>query len=288
MRPIEDVIEDLCWFDGTYKREEIDEIVARKEESVPHLIEILDRVYIAPRQFASHESFFGHHYAILILGHLGEERAHHRIVTLASLPDELPHELFGETITENLSVILLNTCSGDFQSIRALAENTAADEFCRSAALQAMTYGVVTGRCSRDNAFGFVRGFLEHRHREEPSVLHDTAASYLLDLYPADAMDLIREAYEDGYISPGYIRLEDFEEAVTAGADACMEQLQARYDRASLDDIHGSMSWWACFQTEPPKTKAAAQKVPTGKKKKKNRQKAKMAKKSRRTNRKKK
>ncbi|MCP4049425.1 MAG: DUF1186 domain-containing protein [bacterium] len=41
-----------------------------------------------------------------------------------------------------------------------------------------------------------------------------------------------------------------FEKALTLGKDKCLEKLKKDYEHHSIDDIHASMSWWACFNEE--------------------------------------
>jgi len=46
---------------------------------------------------------------------------------------------------------------------------------------------------------------------------------------------------------PGMIPYSKFEDALKLGKNKCLERLKIDLERHSLDDIHGSMSWWACF-----------------------------------------
>ena len=64
-------------------------------------------------------------------------------------------------------------------------------------------------------------------------------------------MHTIKQAYDDGLIFSGVIGYEEFEKALEDGEEKCLERLKNDYERASLDDIHASMSWWACFDEEP-------------------------------------
>ena len=64
-------------------------------------------------------------------------------------------------------------------------------------------------------------------------------------------MDTIKKAYDDDLIASGMIRYEEFETALDDGKEKCLERLKIDLERRSLDDIHDSMSWWACFNKEP-------------------------------------
>ena len=50
-----------------------------------------------------------------------------------------------------------------------------------------------------------------------------------------------------GIIFSGAIGYGEFEEALADGEEKCLERLKNDFERQSLDDIHDSMSSWACF-----------------------------------------
>jgi hypothetical protein len=75
-------------------------------------------------------------------------------------------------------------------------------------------------------------------------------ANFVCDLYPEEMMDTIEKAYEEDLINPGVISYEAFETALEDGKEECLGRLKADLELRSLDDIHASMSWWACFNKE--------------------------------------
>jgi len=246
-------------YDGIYKREQIDAAVELKEEITPYLIEILQKVLSNPNEYIENENLYDHIYAIMLLGHFRESKAHKVIVDLFSLPDDLPHDLFGDLTTSDLPVLLLRTCNGSMDLIRSLALNTVADDYCRISALQAMAYAVVEGIVLRDDVLSFFGTLFTGNETDENSHFWGLLGNLVADLYPEEIMDTIKQAYEDGLITPGLIRYEEFEKALEDGQEKCLERLKVDLESNSLDDIHASMSWWACF-TEAPE----APSVPAG------------------------
>jgi hypothetical protein len=69
-----------------------------------------------------------------MLAQFREKRAYPLIAAFAALPDELPHDLAGDFVTEDLGRVLASVCGGDQSLIRGLIENAAVDEFVRSQA----------------------------------------------------------------------------------------------------------------------------------------------------------
>ena len=82
------------------------------------------------------------------------------------------------------------------------------------------------------------------------SCFHDSLACCVCDLYPEELMPVIKKAYEDGIINPGYIAFEEFGEALDEGKEKCLHELEAKFDDWQLRDIHESMSWWASFKQD--------------------------------------
>lgn len=245
---VDEILASLAVFDRKYKRAEVDAAIARREEIVPKLIEILDRVLANPEKVAEDETHFAHMYALMLLGHFRESKAHRTIVALSSLHADLPYRLFGDTITEDLAIILLRTCNGSFEAIKGLVQDRSADDYCRGAAARAITYGVAEGTVPREEALSFLGGLFEEVAAEIPGSFYDMVASCIHDLYPEELMETIEASYDKGLIHPGYIQFDHFTRALSRGKEKCLLDLRSDLEDRSLDDIHRSMSWWACFR----------------------------------------
>ena len=248
---VAELLEAFKIFDGIYKREPVDAAIEQKEEITPFLIEILENVLAKPDEYIDNDERYDHIYSLMLLGHFKESRAHNLIIDLFSLPDEIPHELFGDLTTSDLPIILLRTCGGSIERIRSMASNKDVDDYCRISALTAMAYADVEGIASREEVISFFGTLFTGNETDEDSDFWGLLAGLAYDLYPEELMDTIKKAYNDDLIASGMIRYEDFEQALEDGKDKCIERLKTDLERQSLDDIHDSMSWWACFNEEP-------------------------------------
>ena len=235
-------------FDGIYKREQVDAAIEIKEEITPFLIEILEKVLANPDTYLENDDLYDHIYSFMLLGHFRESKAHNVIIDLFSLPNELPHELFGDLTTSDLPIILLHTCGGSFERISSMAANNDVDDYCRISALSAMAFAVVEGIASREEVISFFGTLFTGNETDEDSDFWGLLANFVCNLYPEELMVTIKRAYDNGLIYPGMIRYEDFEQALEDGKERCLERLKSDLERQSLDDIHDSMSWWACFK----------------------------------------
>jgi len=146
---IAEILDGLKINVGKYEREFIDQAVTLKDEITPYLIQILESARTNPDQFIESFDRFDHNYALMLLGHFREPKAHEVIVELFSLPGETPYDLFGDIVTEDLPTLLVNTCGNSIDLIKSLLMNQNASPYCRVSAANALTYAVVDGIAPR-------------------------------------------------------------------------------------------------------------------------------------------
>jgi hypothetical protein len=244
---ITEILKAFEVFDGLYKRDEVEAAVELQKEITPHLIEVLEKVLSDPAAHTESQDYYAHIYALILLGHFKEQRAHRPIIELFSLPPDLPHQLFGDVVTEDLPIIMLKTCGGSTDKIKSLILNTAADEYCRSSAMRAMVFAVVDGIIPREDVLALFGSLFTGNEAPLDSAFWSLLAHNMCDLYPEEMMGVIEKAYQDGLIAPGFIGIEDFELALSGGKEEAFEQVRAEMRRRSPEDVHGYMSGWACF-----------------------------------------
>jgi len=91
-------------FDSTteqYRRAEVEEALALREEITPRLLGVLDELAAAPEKFSDEHSLL-HMYAVALLAYFKEPRAHLPIIKAFSLPPETEYRLWAEMTTELL------------------------------------------------------------------------------------------------------------------------------------------------------------------------------------------
>ena len=248
---IPEILDSFRNFDGNYKREQVDAAIELKKEITPHLIKILKNVLADPDSYIENDELYDHIYSIMLLGYFRESRAHDVIIDLFCLPDELPHEIFGDLTTSDLPVLLLQTCGGSIERIKSMAVNKDVDVYCRISALQALAYAVVENIASREEVITFFGTLFTGKEADPGSDFWGLLANLVCALYPEELMSIVEEAYDDDLIASGMISYEDFESALEDGKEWCLERLRSDLERNAPGDMHASMSWWACFDEEP-------------------------------------
>ena len=244
---IDRILDGLLTCDGVYKQELVDAAIEKRAEITPRLIHILQRVIDDPSEYLEDVNRMDHIYALMLLGHFGETAAHRTIIDLFSLPGETAHDLYETIGLENLPMVLIKTCGSSLEAIRSMALNRAVDDYFRVSAFHALVYGVVEGYITREAVLETIAAQFTGDEADETSDYWGLVVCLTLDLYPEQIMDTIDRAFEAGLIAPDMVGRDDFEKVLAAGKEACLERLHAEYGRFSLDDLHASMSWWACF-----------------------------------------
>ena len=107
-------------------------------------------------------------------------------------------------MTDDLGRVLASVSDGNISGMRSLVENKHANEYVRSAALDGLLTLVVCGRRSRDEVMAYFRG-LFHTLERTPSMAWDGLAAACADLCPAEVVEDLRQAYDEGLIDPGFI-----------------------------------------------------------------------------------
>jgi len=295
---INEILDSFEKYDGVYKRQEVDAAIALQDEITPQLINVLKDVLVDPEKYADEENnYFGHIYAFMLLGYFREVEAHDVIVGLFSLPGKLSGDLFGDCVTGNLPIVLLNTCGGDLTRIKELVLNQDADEYCRGSAIESVMYGVIEGIISREDVLSYYSDLFAEYEKAGESSLTATLACCVCDLYPEELMPVIDKAYDVGIVDSTYISREEFDEALAKGKNKCLQELYVKFDRIHSLSVHDSMSWWASFDqdkkagnilsTSSTENRSKLNLASTGHVAKKIKSKNKIAKKSRKANRKK-
>jgi hypothetical protein len=109
----------------------IQEIIARREEMIPHLLDVLASAHVDPGAFMNGRKAMLCTYASYLLAQFRETRAYGPLIALLNLGEGIPDKLFGDSITEDMHNIVASMYDGDEEPLRKLIENPSADEYPR-------------------------------------------------------------------------------------------------------------------------------------------------------------
>ena len=190
-----------------------------------------------------------HIYAMFLLAQFREKRAYPLVVDFFSAPGDISLEATGDVVTEYLARILASVCCGDVGLIKQLAENEAADEYVRNAALESLVCLVAAGQMPREDVLAYYKSLFEGDLSQQPSHFWDGLVSCCTDLYPEEVYPQIKQAFEEDLIDEWVIDLDFVDEHLALGREEILSRLQD--DRCKpIEDTVEELESWACFQ--PP------------------------------------
>jgi hypothetical protein len=73
-------------------------------------------------------------------------------------------------------------------------------------------------------------------------------SGYIIDLYPEELYEDIKQAYADDLIETFWIRLEDVQETLESDKEQVLDELRTNPRYRLITDTVREMEWWACFQ----------------------------------------
>ncbi len=233
--------------DDEYLRSEVEEAVTLQAEMVPLLIGHLEDVVADPDGYILADGF-AHNYALALLSHFRETSAHSLLIKSVSLSGNQVDALWGELLTDGLSVALYCTAGGNFAALKELVLNKEADPFVRGAAVESFAFAVAEGVLSRDEALSFFATLLaDDSLAPAENYFWAALVSEMAALHPTEYMEQIRGLYGKGLVSIYDIPLEHIERIAAEDRDKRLARLSHLCAERVPKDIHSYISWFECF-----------------------------------------
>ncbi len=246
---VEEILDELRYYDGTFPRTALQQAVAKEEEITPELLRILEDAAEDPEGLP--EGYTAHTYAMFLLAQFREERAYPLLVDFVSTPGEIVMDLCGDTVTEDLGRILASVSGGDPSLIKSLVEDEEAHEFVRSAALTGLVSLVVCGEMSRQELIDYLRRLLHMDIPRRKDIVWSAIVSAALDLYPeGQVYEDIQEACADGRVGLNFVGLSDVDRTLSWDKEEVLRRTREDVHHQLVEDVVSEMEWWACFDRE--------------------------------------
>jgi len=267
---------------GKYLRDEMEEAVSLQEEITPILINILEDISADPVRYID-EGHTAELYAVALLAHFREKKAHLPIIRAFSIPDEQRDYIWCDMLTETLPVLLCRTAGGDYSAVMEIIRNRDAHEYLRTSAMEALKLGIASGDLPRDKGMAMFATLFDETLAEPEEYFWASLVTDLLDLYPEELISEIRDLFAKGLVFQGEVSLKNVEDEMVEGRDKSMEKLKQQVVWSLPDDVHEYISNFACFRGVDEKVPAGHESPVKAQKKQKkqersNRKKAKVSK----------
>jgi hypothetical protein len=222
---------------------------ANRDLVAPRLIEVLRSATAAARNGEVPEGN-AHLFALFLLAEFRAREALPAILEAISLPGELPFDLFGDTITEDVGRILAALVDSP-ETLDALIRNGELNEYVRWEAAGTYLHLVRDGRLTREEAVARLHGHLREAIAGGDAVIAEGLVSELISYSPSEAIDDIREAFERELIDPLMISLEEVEKCIAQGKDARLQDSFAHCRPTGIEDtVEELRGWWQFDEPE--------------------------------------
>lgn len=247
---MQELIHLIEYNNGIFPEHALNELIKKKDEAIPYLLDILNKVLENPRDTAENESYFAHIYAAYLLAKFRIIEAYPVYVEILKLPDELPHKLFGDSICEAGGRILASICGNKLEFIKDLIVNEQVDEFVRCQAVGSLAILALHGLQSRDEIIEYYRTLLTGGIHDKNSLVMAEVISSSNNIYPEEIMEEIRAAYQKELVDDSVIDLDFVERTLSWGKKITLEQYRNDAHHQLIHDTIDELRDWACFDED--------------------------------------
>lgn len=243
---VEEAIADFATCDRRFPRQSLRWVLDNWQEAGPRLVQLLrDCASGADRSKTTTAAMF---FVTHLLAEKRETKAFPALCLLAENQD-LCEEVLGDAITETLKALLISTWDGDAARLKHLIEAETADEFVRTAALDAFAYLTRKGAFRDEEARAYLVHLAETMRPRAASFVWTGWAGVAANLGYADLREKVAGLVESGFIEPMAMDLKHFDVQLQRTLDDPSGWAGIEFDRIGpFADTIGTLSAWASFQ----------------------------------------
>jgi hypothetical protein len=249
-----ELIKAIQYNNGEFPEIQLREIIKRKEEFIPELLNILKSAVENYEDILEKSDYFAHIYASFLLAQFKEVQSLKPIIDLVSLPDEIPDDMFGDLLTEELHKILASICGGGTESIKRLVEDSSVNEYVRCAAIKSFIVLLGEGVISQSEVIEYYKSLFEGKLEREFSQTWNELICSSCEAGPNELYQFIKKAYEDKLVEEDFISFEEVNEAIKIHDSEKFPNLKNE-GYAFIEDTIAELGCWICFRKDTSKDK---------------------------------
>jgi len=244
---IEDLLDLVEYNEGIFPEALLREIILRREQAIPLLLQILSDVRDNPEEYIEDPNYIAHIYAVYLLAQFRAEEAYPIMIDIMSLPDDLAYILFDDAVIGDGARLLASVCGGDTSLIKQLAEDANVDLFMRGGAIDALGILFLHGLIDRNEVLEYYRKLLhEGSIRDNPEMLA-FLASACCDINAQELYEELKECFDKELVDESIIDFRDLQESLRPGTDKVQKNYADDIHHSFIDDTIAELKSWACF-----------------------------------------
>jgi len=242
MISLPDYLKPLERVTSPFPEKAVKEAIARREESIPILLEALE--WTIEHADEVPDDYMFHECALRLLAQFRETRAFDPALRLTKHP--LANELIGDTLCADLGSILGSVSGGDLGPICELIEDEEADEFARAAGLQALGALCRAGQLSREKFSRILGEFFAGKLERNEGFVWTALADVCVVFGFSEHLEAVRQARVEGWVDLEFDDWDHMEERMKSDR---FDQSESRY-YLLIEDMADTMRDWYCFTPE--------------------------------------
>ena len=224
-------------------RAALEAAIAQRDEVTPVFLEILeDFVAGGARDESQYELVF---FIVHLLGEFRETRSFRPLMDLLRFDPITLEKVLGDATTEDLPKLVISLYDGEFARLKAVIDDSEADEFVRWSLMTAFGYLAWEGRIDREEAAAYLAAcYRDLRPRTTNSVWTGWQEAIAI-LALRDLVPLVEKAFRRCLIDPSHLGFKDFKEDLDlALKGARPEQLKIGSPVGHFHDTVETLSKW--------------------------------------------
>lgn len=253
---MKEIIKKIEYNKGTFPKNEIEELIKRKDEAVPVLLDIIKKVRDNPKKFINNSNYFAHIYAVYLLAQFRSSELFPLFIDILNFQGEMPHDLFGDVICEAAGRIIASVYSGDIQTIKDLIENEKVDEYVRGHGLRALAILALYGTLDRKEVLDYYKGLLNGGLKDQHPYVLGEVVVYADDLYPEELYNDIKKAFEEDKIDESVIGMKSIDYTLKESRNKVLKDTKDNIHMRLIDNTIEEMEYWYCFYIDYEKRKS--------------------------------
>ncbi len=252
----EQVIEKLRHPGNKVPQKEFEEVVRRRDEFVPLLIEEIKRATELGSEAPVDD--LGSSFALYLLAQLREPQALEPIMEYFAL-DSDEDDLFGDMITQNGGQVLAAVGHKNPEALEAYVKREGISRWVRSATFLALALQVVCGDRPREEVVRFFRHLVQTNAFGDNDEAWTDLVYACTVLDPRDLLDEIEQLYQRDLVD--YTLFGNFERIQKdANQDPAQYLARKKKQHPPITDAADEVRWWQMFSEPEP----APRKKPLG------------------------
>lgn len=224
-------------------------VLARREEAVPELLKILERVLAMPLGAPVTLDDWTWFLAAYLLAQFREKKAFPLLVKQFSLPPWHVERLFKDVLLEDLPRLLASLWGGDASPLRDLTENKEIHESVRASALWGYTILAAVKAVPKGELTDYYAELFQGKLERLPSQVWTTLVAGCAALHAVDLRKDVLTAYHEELTDASVFPLQEVEREWSMEPEESLKRL-CEDSGGLIVDVWEEMKYWPGIEEE--------------------------------------